>query len=131
MQFSDAVESVRHSSHATLSRVTDLQDGARIAIEAKLVFVLVEKLKTEVDTIKVGCALSTYDVVTHRPSQESIMDDLHHILKWDTAMALSVDAMPVHVHLLDHKLDAIRWRAARNIADLRSGAGSTPHILSG
>ena len=47
------------------------------------------------------------------------MDNLHHILKWDTAMALSVDAMSVHVQLLDHKLDAIRWRAARNIADLR------------
>ena len=53
MQFGDGVESVRHSSHATLSRVTDQQDGARIAVEAKLVFVLVEKLKSEVDVIKV------------------------------------------------------------------------------
>ena len=81
-------------------------------VDANLVEVLVEKLKSEIDEIK-----------------DIILDTLHFCMIVTTAQALRTDAMKVFVDLIQHEDNVIRSKAARNINDLRF-ASTCSHSIS-
>ena len=80
-------------------------------VDANLVEILVEKLKSEIDEIK-----------------DIILDTLHFCMIVTTAQALRTDAMKVFVDLLQHEDNVIRSKAARNINDLRFYSYFAIHI---
>ena len=54
-----------------------------------------------------------------RDHQEVILDTLHFTMKVDVVDALDNEAMVVFTSLLPHDSDVIRYKAARDIMDLR------------
>ena len=77
LQFDDSVEAVRRNAHQALARETATEAGSRAVLAAHLVAVFVRKLQSETDALKAV-----------------ILEELHHVFKWDTATALAIDAVP-------------------------------------
>lgn len=99
--FDDSEDIVRKNSHLALemaSRSVIVSEGI---IEAKLVPILVAKVKTELDEIKM-----------------IILDALHFCFKVHVQDALDNQAMVIFADCLKHESAVIRYKAARNIMDL-------------
>ena len=100
--FSDPENMARKNSHMTVEMVAELPFGAQNIVDLRLVKILVEKLKSEMDEIKL-----------------LILDTLHFCMQVDTVQALDASAMGVFTALLKHQSKEIRAKAARDIFDLR------------
>ncbi|CAF1111256.1 unnamed protein product [Brachionus calyciflorus] len=99
--FDDQEIMARKNAHKTIEMVSEFSIGAEGIVKLKLIKILVEKLKTELDEIK-----------------DFILDTLHFCMQVDTAQALSSQAMEVFTNLLKHESKTIRAKAARDIFDL-------------
>lgn len=99
--FNDSENMARKNAHKTVEMISELPFGAQNIVNLQLIKVLVEKLKTEIDEIKI-----------------LILDTLHFCMQVDTQQALDAKAMSVFTELLMHKSEAIRAMAARDIFDL-------------
>ena len=99
--FNDSENMARKNSHQTVEMISELPFGAQNIVDLHLVKTLVEKLKTELDEIKL-----------------LILDTLHYCMQVDTEQALVAKAMSVFTSLLTHKSEKIRAKAARDIFDL-------------
>lgn len=99
--FDDKEDIARKNAHMAIEMVSETPPGAQGIVEASLIAVLVNKLKSEVDEIK-----------------KLILDTLHFCLRVNTEEALKAGAMEVFTSLLSHNDPVIRARAARDIMDL-------------
>lgn len=99
--FNDKENMARNNSHKTIEMLSELPFGAQNIVDLRLIKVLVEKLKTELDEIKL-----------------LILDTLHFCMQVDTEQALDAKAMSAFTHLLQHTSEKIRASAARDIFDL-------------
>lgn len=99
--FNDPEDIVRLNAHRAIEMVSESNIAAVGIIDVRLVPILIQKLKTELDEIK-----------------ELILDTLHYTMKVDVRDALENEAMAVFTSLLGHGSEKIRFQAARNIMDL-------------
>lgn len=99
--FNDNENMSRKNAHKTIEMVSELPYGAENIISLRLVKTLVDKLKTELDEIKL-----------------LILDTLHFCMQVDTEQALDAKAMIIFTDLLEHSSEQIRAKAARDIFDL-------------
>lgn len=99
--FDDKEPIARKNGHQTIEMLCEIPAGAGAIIELKLIKMLVEKLKTEIDEIK-----------------EIILDTLHFCMMVETQQALDAKAMGVFTDLLNNKSKSIKAKTARDIFDL-------------
>jgi len=99
--FDDSEDIVRRNAHRAIEMVSESSVAAVGIIDVRLIPILIQKLKTEVDEIK-----------------ELILDTLHFTMKVDVRDALENEAMSVFTSLLSHEMEKIRFQSARNIMDL-------------
>ncbi|XP_052798462.1 radial spoke head 14 homolog [Mya arenaria] len=99
--FDDKIDIARKNAHKAIEMISETPPGAEGIVQADLIGTLVNKLKTEVEEIKL-----------------LILDTLHFCMRVDTGKALKADAMTVFTSLLKHNDPAIRAKAARDIMDL-------------
>lgn len=99
--FDDAEDIVRCRAHQAIEMVSESNVAAIGILDARLVPILIDKLRTELDEIK-----------------ELILDTLHFVMKVDLRDALDNQAMEVLTSLLSHDVVVIRSKAARDILDL-------------
>lgn len=99
--FDDKEALARKNSHLTIEMLSELPFGADAIIRLHLIKTLIEKLKSELDEIKV-----------------IILETLHFCMKIDTQQALDAKAMSVFTELLHSKSADIKARAAADIFDL-------------
>lgn len=111
--FNDSENMARKNSHQTVEMISELPFGAQNIVDLYLVKTLVEKLKTELDEIKL-----------------LILDTLHFCMQVDTEQALAAKAMAVFTDLLKHTSKEIRAKAARDIFDLSIPLGGKKEALT-
>ncbi len=100
--FNDTDNMARKNSHMTVEMISELPFGAQNIVDLRLIKLLVEKLQSELDEVKL-----------------LILDTLHFCMQVDTVQALASSAMTVFTSLLKHQSKEIRAKAARDIFDLR------------
>lgn len=111
--FNDAENMARKNSHQTVEMISELPFGAQNIVDLCLVKLLVEKLSTELDEIKL-----------------LILDTLHFCMQVDTEQALEAKAMSVFTELLKHTSEHIRAKAARDIFDLSIPLAGKREVLT-
>ncbi|XP_078331854.1 radial spoke head 14 homolog [Crassostrea virginica] len=99
--FDDKEDIARKNAHQAIEMISETPTGAEGIVNANLVAILVKKLSTEKDEIKI-----------------LILDTLHFCMRVNTQQALAAGAMETFTKLLDHASEVIRAKAARDIMDL-------------
>lgn len=99
--FDDTEDICRRNAHLALEIVSETPIGAEGIVDAGLIPVLIKKMQSELDEIKLY-----------------ILDTLHFCCVVNTVDALKTGGMEAFTALLSHPLPTIRAKAARVIADI-------------
>jgi len=99
--FDDACYEVRLNTHRTIEMVSSSPPGPSGIVECNLIPILINKLSTEVEDIKL-----------------IILDTLHRAMRISQEQSLENNAMEVYTTLLTHSNVQIRAKAAMDIKEL-------------
>ncbi|XP_057297992.1 radial spoke head 14 homolog isoform X1 [Hydractinia symbiolongicarpus] len=99
--FDDDCYDVRLNTHRTVEMISSAPSGADGLVNCDLIPILIKKVPTEEDEIKL-----------------LILDSLHRCMRINSTQALASNGMAVYTSLLKHSMEEIRSKAAMDIKEL-------------